>query len=160
MDISINSTLFSRSNNQFRNYEFECLYNPGLYICFLFGKSNINGSIFMKIQDSYLRNWLLDPVSTIDLTAIFEFWQIAYYLSEIDLTKLMQNEMSRSKDESNIGAIFHMNNMVVVWRQAIFDRSNEHTLSFQRLVQRSFLWSGVCVTVWLGPILINWKISW
>ena len=82
----------------------------------------------------------------------FEFWQIAYYLSEIDLTKLMQNEMSRSKGESNIGAIFHMNNMVVVWRQAIFDRSNEHTLSFQRLVQRSFLWSGVCVTVWLRPI--------
>ena len=58
----------------------------------------------------------------------------------------MQNEMSRSKGESNIGAIFHMNNMV--WRQAIFDRSNEHTLSFQRLVvQRS-----VFVTVWLGPI--------
>ena len=48
----------------------------------------------------------------------------------------MQNEMSESKGESNIGAIFHMNNMV--WRQAIFDRSNEHTLSFQRLVQRSF----------------------
>ena len=42
----------------------------------------------------------------------FEFWQIAYYLSEIDLTKLMQNEMSKSKGESNIGAIFHMNNMV------------------------------------------------
>ena len=48
----------------------------------------------------------------------------------------MQNEMSESKAESNIGAIFHMNNMV--WRQAIFDRSNEHTLSFQRLVQRRF----------------------
>ena len=125
----------------------------------------------------------------------FEFWQIAYYLSEIDLTKLMQNEMSKSKGESNIGAIFHMNNMqwcrkvktlgvpvviggdnlpspvgigltdlpnilgrhwppwppgsgitdmVVVWRQDIFDRSNEHTFISKTSSKKFFMIRCMC----------------
>ena len=105
----------------------------------MFGKSNKYKWFKIRENSGFVASELVVWSGEHDrFNCNFEFWQIAYYLSEIDLTKLMQNEMSRSKVESNIGAIFHMNNMVVVWRQAIFDRSNEHTLSFQRLVQRSF----------------------
>ena len=111
----------------------------------MFGKSNKYKWFKIRENSGFVASELVVWSGEHDrFNCNFEFWQIAYYLSEIDLTKLMQNEMSESKDESNIGAIFHMNNMVVVWRQAIFDRWNEHTLSFQRLVQRSFLWSAVC----------------